>query len=52
MKRDGLTMDQYERSGRRRLGGVARALGDAVATPRGAAPDRALGGAAALGRRF
>jgi hypothetical protein len=27
----------------RRLGDAAKALGDAVATPRGAAPDRAIG---------
>ena len=30
----------------RRLGDAARALGDAVATPRGAAPDRAVRSAA------
>ena len=30
----------------RRLGDAAKALGDAVATPRGAAPDRAIRGAA------
>jgi|GEM_PF-2141454 len=41
MTRDGLTMDRYERSAWRRLGDVARTVGDAIATPRGAAPDRA-----------
>jgi hypothetical protein len=35
-----------------RLGGVARVLGDAVATPRGAAPDRAPLGSYVGGKRW
>lgn len=35
-----------------RIGGVARVLGDAVATPRGAAPDRAGRGPVVGGKRW
>ncbi len=45
MTRDGLEYE-HERGMWRRLGDAARALGDAAATPRGAAPDRALSTAA------
>ncbi len=41
MTRDELSMGGDERSVWSRLGEVARTVGDAVATPRGAAPDRA-----------
>ena len=36
----------------RRVGDAARALGDAVATPRGAAPDRAVRSAATRREHF
>jgi hypothetical protein len=36
----------------RRLGDAAKALGDAVATPRGAAPDRAIRQAALRRDRY
>ena len=36
----------------RRVGDVARVLGDAVVTPRGAAPDRAVSIAAQRGEHF
>ena len=36
----------------RRLGDAAKALGDAVATPRGAAPDRAVRNAAQRREHF
>jgi hypothetical protein len=36
----------------RRIGDAAKTLGDAVATPRGAAPDRAVHGAAQRREHF
>jgi hypothetical protein len=41
-----MTQDERTNVWRRRLGDAAKALGDAVATPRGAAPGRAVRDAA------
>jgi hypothetical protein len=45
-------MTTNARSTWRRMGDVAKVLGDAVATPRGAAPDRAVRSAALRREHF
>ena len=45
-------MTENARTMWRRVGDAARALGDAVATPRGAAPDRAVRDAAQRREHF